>query len=662
MDQLFSDAMDKISNGELDISGLFQTTGILMSSGHIDNSSRLYKAWIDANPDSQVLYAIYFNYGVSLQTARNFHGAAESYLQAIRLNPRFAPPYINPSFVYETLGGFEPAVETLQVLLNILSPITEEEINHKATALKQIARLLDTKSRSSKVEDALRQSILINQNQRDIVQHFINTRMFLCKWPTVVSVGKLSKNEIVKIMAPLTMACYTDDPLLQLSSSYYYNRYDIKCPDPIGIAGSWLPPNANVPKKLRIGYVSSDLYGHAVGYLVTEAFELHNRDNVEVFIYYWGTRIPDGASLRVMAAADTWRDIHELSDKQAAALIVKDEIDVLVDLNGHTSSARTSIFAYRPAPIIVNWLGFPGTMGSFHHSYIIADDYIIPESHEHYYSEKVMRLPCYQPNDRKRIISTSHQSRIAERLPENAFVYCCFNGVQKLTKFTFERWMKILHNVPNSVLWMLDGGAEANGNLISYAENLGISPGRIIIAPKIANYDHLARYPLADLFLDSSPYGAHTTASDALWMGVPILTVPGRSFASRVCASLIHAAGMDELICENSDIYVARAIELGKNIDLVRSYKDKIARNRDTCPLFNTTLLVRELENIYRQMWGDYCNNSMPKINIKNCYAYHEIGSKFDHDELEMLAQPHYESLYKTMIEHRMNYISFMGD
>ena len=269
--------------------------------------------------------------------------------------------------------------------------------------------------------------------------------------------------------------------------------------------------------------------------------------------------------MRTKAAVEHWIDIRELSDDDAARRIGADGIDVLVDINGPTRDSRTGVFARHPAPVQVNWLGYPGTMASPYHHYIIADGWIVPEGSEIFYSEKVARLPCYQPNDRKRQIAPERPTRPAVGLPDDAFVFCCFNGTHKITRPTFDRWLEILNRVPSSVLWLLESSKETMTRLADYAERKGVARSRIVFAPRERNPVHLARYPLADLFLDTAPYGAHTTASDALWMGVPVLTLSGRSFASRVCGSLVRSAGLANLVVTRPGDYVERAIALANN-------------------------------------------------------------------------------------------------
>ncbi len=257
-----------------------------------------------------------------------------------------------------------------------------------------------------------------------------------------------------------------------------------------------------------------------------------------------------------------------------------------------------------------------------------------------------MRLPCYQPNDRKRVVAQRRPSRTEVGLPENAVVYCSFNGMQKITQRVFERWMAILGHVPNSVLWLLTGTSDANARLQSAAAAQGISPERLVFAQRMPNSEHIARYPLADLFLDSMPYGAHTTAADALWMSVPILTLPGRSFAARVCASVVHAAGVPELVCPTPEAYVARAIELGRDKAKLAAIKHKLTAGRDSCVLFDTGKLVGHLEDIYRQMWIEFKCGELPVPDLRNLDIYHDIGLGLDLENMDLLGREEYFAAY----------------
>jgi predicted O-linked N-acetylglucosamine transferase (SPINDLY family) len=284
--------------------------------------------------------------------------------------------------------------------------------------------------------------------------------------------------------------------------------------------------------------------------------------------------------------------------------------------------------------VIVNWFGFPGTMGSPDHHYIIADPRIVPEGSERYYTEKVVRLSCYQPNDRKRIVAAP-STRTAEGLPEGAFVFCCLNGTQKFTPVMFASWLAILKAVPDSVLWLFGGAGDTNDRLRAIAAETGVAPERLVFAEKRMNPEHVARYALADLFLDSYPYGSHTTAADALWMGLPVLTFPGRTFASRVCSSLVQAAGVGELVCASREQYMATAVALAQNRAAIDHLKLKLTNNRDRCRLFDTPKLVKELEDAFRAMHADYAADRLPVANLDNIGAYLDLGVALSVGELE---------------------------
>ncbi|MDR3448961.1 MAG: glycosyl transferase [Alphaproteobacteria bacterium] len=514
-----------------------------------------------------------------------------------------------------------------------------------------MARVLEANNHDETAESLLQQSLEIDNTQREVAQHYIAARQRECKWPLIEPRERISRETLMKGISPLSLAVYTDDPVLQLASNWHYNKCDVGSPS-VGVVTSYWAACEGRKKAapLRIGYLSSDLREHAIGFLTSELFELHDRRKVEVYAYYCGILPVDPTMERIKKTVDHWIPIQDMDDETAARRIADDGIQILVDINGYTRDGRTKLLALRPAPIIVNWLGFPGSTGSPYHHYIIADDWIIPPEHEIYYSEKVMRLPCYQPNDRKRIIAPQQPTRQSAGLPEDAMVYCCFNGTQKITRFTFERWMTILNRVPNSVLWLLSGSETSQSRLRSIASSQGISPDRIIFAGKMKNAYHLARYPLADLFLDTAPYGAHTTASDALWMGVPILTLSGRSFASRVCGSLVRAAGLPDLACATGDEYVDRAVALGRDKEALQRYRAHLAATRDSSDLFNTPLLVSRLEEIYKEMWREFEEDRLPRPDLRNLDVYLEIGIESDHDKSEVLSAQNYRSWWRERL------------
>jgi protein O-GlcNAc transferase len=356
--------------------------------------------------------------------------------------------------------------------------------------------------------------------------------------------------------------------------------------------------------KIRIGYVSADFHEHPTSYLMAGLFERHTRSRFEVTAFSLG--LDDGSAMRrrLERAFDHFVDARVISDEEIAAAIREQEIDLLVDLQGYTKSARTGIFARRPAPIQVNYLGYPGTLGADYIDYLIADRTLVSREDEAYYAEKIACLPhSYQPNDDKREISSKIFARAECGLPEDVFVYCCFNNSFKISPSTFDYWMEILKQAKDSVLWLLEGDTAATTNLRKEASARGIDPQRLIFAKRLPAPDHLARHRLADLVLDSLPCNAHTTASDALWTGVPVLTLVGETFAGRVAASLLKAVGLPEMVVHSPAQYVRLAIEMAQDPACSASIKEKLARNRLTAPLFDTRLFTLHIEAAYEEIY-----------------------------------------------------------
>ena len=325
---------------------------------------------------------------------------------------------------------------------------------------------------------------------------------------------------------------------------------------------------------------------------------------------------------RLEAAFDKFIDVRDRSDRDAALLARKLEINIAVDLGGFTNDSRTDIFAMRAAPIQVNYLGYPGTMGAEFIDYIIADRILIADRDRKFYREKIVSLPhTYQVNDRKRYITEESFTRDQCGLPQNDFVYCCFNNNYKITPWIFDSWMRILSRVDDSVIWLLEDNKTAAKNLRKEAQQRGIDASRIIFAERMPPADHLARHRLADLFLDTLPYNAHTTASDALWAGLPVLTQIGETFAGRVAGSLLNAIDLPELITHSRGEYEALAIELALNRDKLLNIKEKLTKNRLTTPLFDTALYTKHLEAAYEAMYRRYQAGLLPdhiEIPIKN--------------------------------------------
>jgi protein O-GlcNAc transferase len=370
--------------------------------------------------------------------------------------------------------------------------------------------------------------------------------------------------------------------------------------------------------KIRLGYVSADLRQHPVAYLVAELFELHDKKRFSVTAFSLGRDDNSGMRRRLASSFDRFIDCHTLSDFDVAQAIADSEIDILVDWMGFTQDSRTNILAYRPAPIQVNYLGYPGTMGASYIDYIIGDKTLFTVADAAVYCEKLVQLPdSYQPNDRKRQISTKVFTREEVGLPDRKFVFCCFNNSYKILPQTFGCWMHILKCVEGSVLWLRAGNQTAMANLKKEAQARNIDPARIVFANPVPHLsDHLARHRLADLFLDTLPFNAHTTASDALWAGLPVLTQIGCTFAGRVAASLLNAIDLPELITHSPEEYEALAIELALNNEKLQSIREKLARNRLTTPLFDTPLYTKHLEAAYEAIYHRY-QAGLPRDHIE---------------------------------------------
>jgi predicted O-linked N-acetylglucosamine transferase (SPINDLY family) len=355
-------------------------------------------------------------------------------------------------------------------------------------------------------------------------------------------------------------------------------------------------------RKIRLGYLSNDFHDHATALLLIETLEAHDRERFSVNAYSYGA--DDGKTMRrrLVGAFDSFVDIEALSDGDAARAIHRDEVDILIDLKGFTANARSGILMLRPAPVQVNYLGYPGTLGDDICDYIITDDYVTPLASAGDYSESFAYMPnSYQPHGRAGPIG-ERPTRASTGLPEQGVVFCCFNQAYKFTPEMFDVWCRLLDAVPHSVLWLL-GAPMAEGNLRNEAWNRGVNGNRLVFAPDMAQGEHLARIQLADLVLDTAPYNAHTTASDALWAGVPIVTCSGSTFPSRVAGSLLRAVGLTELIAADLDGYFDLAYRLATDPAHLAELKSKLARNRESAALFDVRAYTRDLEGLFQSMW-----------------------------------------------------------
>ena len=523
--------------------------------------------------------------------------ALKDYRKAISLNKRYVSGWVGCGNALSILARYADALLAYDDALT-LSPNRTDAWVGRGNVLCQLRRYDEAIAAYDK-------ALSIKPDLEGIEGSRLSTKMNLCNWERFdeelntltecVRSGKASTD-------PLVMLRLSDSSEVHLRCA----RLEIAAKHPQKVR-SVVQNTIYEHEKIHVGYVSADLHKHATAYLMAELFELHDEARFSVTAFSLGRDDESDMRRRLVGAFDRFIDCRMLSDYQVASAIAGAEIDILIDLKGFTQDARTNIFAHRPAPVQVNYLGYPGTMGAPYIDYIIGDATLFSAADEPFYTEKLVQLPnSYQPNDRKRQISSKVFTRTEMELPEGSFVFCCFNDNYKILPSTFASWMRILKSVDKSILWLLAETKTAALNLKKEAEICSIDPNRLVFANRLDLPEHLARHQLADLFLDTLPYNAHTTASDALWAGVPVLTQIGNAFAGRVAASLLNAVGLPELITHSAEEYEALAIELALHSEKLKAIRQKLARDRLTTPLFNTPLYTRHLEGAYEAMYQRY--------------------------------------------------------
>lgn len=533
------------------------------------------------------------NKGLTLYELKYFDEALTCYDRAIELNPNFAEAWSNKGNVLWSQRKFDEAFVCISkaIELNPKSPLYWHNLGVNFNSLKLYKDALL----------AYEKVLSINPDFPYLMGTWLHTKMLLADWSHLDDNLKALNHKIrqgKKVATPFS--------ILGLSTSEAINqevaKAQIQAKFPFNpILG---PLQSKENNKIKLGYFSADFKTHAVAALIANLIEVHDRNTFEVIGFSYGETNPDDQMRkRLSEAFDQFIDIRGQSDAEVALLARKIGIDIAIDLGGHTADARTGIFAFRAASTQVNYLGYPGTLGADYFDYIIADKLLIPEANEQFFSEKIVFLPhTYQPNDRKRELSQKQFTRMDLGLPENGFIFCCFNNNFKITPKTLDSWCRILQSVQGSFLWLLEDNKVAAPNLCKEVEKRGVDPARLLFAPRMHSSEHLARHQLADLFIDTLPYNAHTTASDALWTGLPVLTLLGDTFAGRVAASLLNAIGLNELITNSQNEYEALAIELGNDPNKLKSVKQKLNSNRLTTPLFDIETYAKNIEKAYQIM------------------------------------------------------------
>ena len=563
----------------------------------------LFDQVININPLHAVAYS---NRGYALRELKRYEEAVASYNKALILKPDYTDAYYNRGINLAELMRYEEASLSYDKAI-ALRPDYAEAYSSRGFALYELKRYKEAQSSFDK-------AYVLKPDTDFLFGNMLYNKMKMCDWSGIDNhlqhlVATIDCRQ--KICAPLTLPGLLDSPSLQQTAAEIFVQE--RFPE-----SHVLPAIQKYARhdKIRIGYFSADFRNHATAYLMAELFEQHDRSKFEIIAFSFGPNTLDVLRKRAVVAFDQFIDVQAMRDDEVALLSRKHEIDIALDLNGLTTHSRPGIFALRAAPIQVSYLGYPGTMGAEYVDYLIADETVIPTKSRSYYTEKIVWLPhSYQVNDSRRVIAEKVFSRKELGLPATGFVFCCFNDSFKITPSTFDGWMRILGQVTGSVFWLLEDNATASGNLRREAVQRGIEAERVIFAKRIPVAEHLARHRVADLFLDTLPCNAHTTASDALWAGLPVLTCIGESFASRVAASLLNAICLPELITSSQEEYEAVAINLARNPVQLAWLKLKLEQNRLTTPLFATQRYARDIEAAYTVMYERY-HADLPPENI----------------------------------------------
>ncbi|MGH8298722.1 MAG: tetratricopeptide repeat protein [Steroidobacteraceae bacterium] len=596
---------------------------IAAQTGDLERAVALFDQVLRLDPRS---FAAHNNRGNALLALKHPAAAVASYEAAIAIAPDHAPTYFGRARALIGMMQYEAAIATLEKVIALepdhagawyLRANARYSLGQFAAALASFDRAIALRPDDARAyhnrgnalcmlerpEEAVAsydKALALDPNMRSTPGARLHARMHLADWRDFTAevarlTARIEHDEAAS--NPFVVLALCGSPQLQRRAAQNWVRE--RCP-PNGALPAL--PASGRRERLRVGYFSAEFHGHATASLTAELFETHDRSRLELTAFSLGPDTKEAMRARLEAAFDRFLDVRAKSDEDIARLARSFGIDIAVDLGGFTRGGRPGIFALRAAPVQVSYLGYLGTMSADYMDYLIADDTIIPATHRRHYSERIVYLPSYQVNDSKRRIAEQRFGREELGLPPAGFVFCCFNSTYKITPGTFDRWMRILRRAPGSVLFLLGGSATLEGNLRREAQARGIDSHRIVFGARLPAPEYLARYRAADLFLDTLPYNAGTTASDALWAGLPVLTCMGEAFAGRIGASVLQSVGLPELITATSEQYEALAVELAGNPVLLAGIRAKLAGELRAAPLFNTAAFARHLEAAFARM------------------------------------------------------------
>lgn len=607
----YTDLLSMAWQGKLDFAQLLHHMESSLPQSQPGLLPMLYYAWLQRTPIGIHHAFAWFNLGVLLFAEGDMVGAEKAYQKALSIKPDLVHARFNLGMVCEKKGLLDEAIAQWQQVQVDANPEHPQQRPILITALNNQARVQEQRKQFADAMAALNRSLELDPNQPDVMHHWVFIKAKQCEWPVYDPPKGVSVEQLRENTSALALLSLSDDPQSQLDAAVRYVQR--KIPENL----PRLAPTQGYQghQKIRIAYCSSDFCLHPVSMLTVELIELHDREKFEVYGFCWSPN--DGSALRqrVVKAFDHYIPIGHLDEEASAQLIRDHEIDILIDLQGQTAGARMRMLSLRPAPIQITYLGLPATTGMPCIDYVIADRFLIPEEYANFYSEKPLYLPdVYQSSDRKRL-SAPVPKRKDCGLPARSFVFCSFNNNYKYTPEVFKVWMNVLHRVPGSVLWLLADNPWAQANLQREAKAHGIDPKRLVFAERVLPDQYLARYAIADLFLDTFPFNAGTTANDALWMGLPLLTLSGRTFASRMAGALLTAAGIPELITYDLQAYEELAVQLASDKKLLKSLRKKLAVAKEGSPLFNSENFTRNLEQEYKGLVENLLENSINNLN-----------------------------------------------
>lgn len=612
----------------------FNLAKALLDCGFERRSLPHHQKAVSLNPNNA---GAWLNYGKTVSNLGRHEEALEYFDRAISLKPDYVEALLNKGAALKELRKYESAISFAEQVL-ALDPTLAEGWNNKGIALKELERyeealasyaeainlkpeygdawsnkaiVLNILKRHADAAKCYFRALELSNGQTYLLGQAHHQMMLSCDWTNFEKITHeifLQIENDRKCAEPFGFQgiAQSEDLLRKCAVSYSKAKF----PEMANLAGG----KKYHHEKIRIGYVCGEFRQQATSILLMRIWELHDQSKFEIFAFDNGWSDGSRYRQRIEKAFSKVYDISHLADFDAAKLIAENEIDILVNLNGFFGLGRQGVFAYRPAPLQVNYLGFPGTIGAPYIDYLIADELVVPPSSQEYYVEKIAYLPdSYQANDDQRMVSSRKFTKSELGLPERGFIFACFNNSYKITPATFDLWARILKSVEGSVLWILVDNMTAGDNLVVEASARGIASERLIFAERLDLAEHLARHQLADLFLDTLPYNAHTTASDALWSGLPVLTLRGDTFPGRVSASLLTAIGLPQLITYSEDEYVDLAIDFAKTPIKMQEMKVKLNKNITTEPLFNSNIFSKNIEMLYSKMMARYSAGLMPE-------------------------------------------------